>query len=650
MPVPSMIEPVVAFLERFPPFLALDRSTLGALANAVEIRYLAANEIVFREGEPAPPGFYVVKKGWIVLSRASAAGQDELVDHCDEGDVFGLRALLRDRRYSATARAEEDSLVFVVPWPAFEALLQTHPQLALYLAAGFAADRPRRVGPLLAATSAARTKLVAHPRSGPSTWEDAPIVPIRDVLTCAPTTSVREAAERMRARRVGSMVVVDAARRPVGIVTNTDLRDRVVALARDAGSISIADIMTRPVVCLKEPQTTASLIATAMHQRLRHFCFTEGGTAASPVTGVLSEHDIVTTHGRHPTALQSRITRTRDPDALRTLRDRADEVLQTYLEQHAGMPLLCAIASGINDALLRSALAHAAETLRRDGFERPPESFCWLSLGSEGREEQLLRTDLDNAIVYDDPPEARAAEVARYYLALGERTIEVLVHAGFERCKGNIMASNPELTLPLAAWKRKFAKLVRAPEPRALMEASIHFDFRPVEGAFELADALKRHIFAEIDAEPLFMAFLAKNALLNPPPLTFFRNFILESSGERNDVFDIKARAMMPLVDASRVLAYDLRLPYYGTTMGRFERIGEAEPGLAELCSEAAMAYAILLRTRAEEGFRTQTSGRYVEIDRLNKLERQSLRNVFSVVQELQRRLSVRFPTDQIPG
>lgn len=648
VPVPSMLEPIVAFFERFPPFHALDRPTLTSLANVVDIRYFAASEVVFREGESAPPGFYVVKKGWIALHRQGDAGEEELVEHCDEGDVFGLRALLRGRRYSATARAEEDSLVFVVPWHAFEALLLTHPQLSLYLAAGFAAERPRRAGPLLAATTAAQSGLRHRP--GWRVLDDPPIAPVRDVLTCAPGTSIRAAAERMRDRRVGSIIIVDEVRRPLGIVTDTDLRDRVVSRGLDVESSTIADVMTSPVSCLKEPQTTASLVATAMQRRLRHFCFTESGTPASAVTGVLSEHDIVTTHGRHPTALQSRIARSRDPDELRGLRDLADGVLQAYLEQHAGMPLLCAIASGINDALVRSALAVAAEDLRRRGWERPAEPFCWLSLGSEGREEQLLRTDLDNAIVYADPPESRAASVARDYLAWAERTIEVLVHAGFERCKGNIMASNPELTLCVGDWKRKFAKLVRAPDSRALLEASIYFDFRPVEGAFELADALKRHIFAEIDAEPLFLAFLAKNALQNPPPLSFFRGFVLESSGERKNTFDIKARAMMPLVDGSRVLAYDLRLPYYGTTVGRFERIGAAEPDLAELCSEAAMAYSILLRARTEEGFRTASSGRYVDIQQLNKLERQSLRNAFSVVGELQRRLSMRYSTDQIRG
>lgn len=646
MPAPNMLEPIVAFLGRFPPFHRLDHAVLTTLSQEIVIRYFKADEVVFAEHDEASAEFYLVRKGLVALHFAGL-GRDELIDYCDEGDIFGLRALLRDAPYSATARTKEDSLIYVVPWDAFRGLMQAHPEVSLYLAAGFAADRPEAAR-LLAATTQAQRGLSEPAALAVFNVEDQPMTPVRDVLTCGPEASIQGAAQRMRERRVGSIVIVDPQHRPLGIVTDTDLRDRVVSKALDASATPVSAVMSSPVCCLKEPQTVSDLISLVMQRGLHHFCFTESGTASSAVTGVLSEHDVVTAHGNHPLALRERIARTRDPDTLLALRDQADLMAQAYLAQHAGIPLLCAVLSGINDALIRSAIAHAREQLHRDGFTAPEEPFCWLSFGSEGREEQLLRTDLDNAIVYADPPEARAAAVGHYYLELGKRTIAVLVHAGFKPCEGNIMASNPELTLPLHAWTRKFAKLIRTPEPRALMEASIYFDLRPVEGAFDLADALKSHIFAEIDAEPMFLGFLAKNALQNPPPLSFFRGFVLERSGQQAKTFDIKARAMMPLVDGSRVLAYDARLPYYGTTMGRFHCIAEAIPELAPLCSEAAMAYAILLRIRTQEGFRTGTSGRYVDIERLNKLQRQSLRNTFSVVGELQSRLTSRYRTDFI--
>lgn len=639
-----MTEPVTQFLSRFPPFNRLGDETLSELSGQARIRYVDVDETVFVQGDPAPPEFYVVKKGLIALQR-KVDSDSELLDFCDDGDVFGVRALLSTSPYSATATAREDSLLYVIPWPAFEALLKSNPQVAMYLAAGFAAELPKVRDTLLAATEEARRHLSSDIVIG----DDAnfrPLEPTRNVLTCPPEATVQEAARRMKTRRVGSIIVTDESRRPLGILTDTDFRDKVVSESLDAASTPVSKVMTSPVFCVQDPQTISELVGLVMQKGLHHFCFTEDGTPSSPVIGVVSEHDLITAQGNHPTVLREKIAASRDLDNLRGLRDRAERLVRNYLEQEASMPFICSVISGINDALIQSAVAIAQRDLEAEGRVAPPERFCWMSFGSEGREEQLLRTDLDNAIVFEDPPEKRSPEAHAYFLALGEKAIDVLVHAGFARCPGNIMASNPELTLNLSAWKRKFSKLVRTPEPKALMYASIFFDLRPVVGDFSLTAALIDHIFAEIDQEPRFLTFLAHNAQKNPPPLSFFRGFVLERSGAHEDTFDIKARAMMPIADAARVLAYDLRIRYHGSTPGRFEQIKEREPKLEALAGEASMAYEMLMRIRAQEGFRTNTSGRYVDIDKLNKLERQSLRNTFTVVEDLQRKLASRYRTE----
>ncbi len=645
---PTMTEPVAQFLRRFPPFNRIDEATIADLAGHIRIRYVEQGELIFAQGAEPPDAFYVVNKGLVALHRGDTAA-GELLDLCDDGDLFGVRALLAGGPYSATAEAREDSLLYVVPWSTFKRLLEHYPQVSLFLAAGFASELPKVRDQLLAATTEARRSLSMDLE--PHEDDDAdvrPIDPIRSVLTCPPTSTIQQAAQKMAARRVGSIIVTDERRHPVGIMTDTDLRDKVVARAIDAAKSPIADVMTSPVTCVMEPQTVTQLVGLVMQRGLHHFCFTEDGTTNSPVVGVLSEHDLITAHGNHPTVLRQKIARTQDPDQLLKLRDKAERLVQQYLEQEASMGFICSVISGINDALIRSAITHAQSALHEEGHPAPQEGFCWLSFGSEGREEQLLRTDLDNAIVYEDPPEDRAKAVQAYYLALGTKAIEVLVHAGFSRCPGNIMASNPELNLPLSAWKSKFSKLIRAPEPMALMYASIFFDLRAVDGHDSLADELVRHILEEIAAEPMFLTFLAKNAQNNPPPLSFFRGFVLERSGDHADTFDIKARAMMPITDAARVLAYDLKINFQGSTSGRYERIAQVEPSLAQLSAEAAMAYDILMRIRAEEGFRNGNSGRYVNIKRLNKLERQSLRNTFSVVEDLQRKLASRYRTEML--
>jgi CBS domain-containing protein len=268
-----------------------------------------------------------------------------------------------------------------------------------------------------------------------------------------------------------------------------------------------------------------------------------------------------------------------------------------------------------------------------------------MALGSEGREEQLLRTDQDNAIMYANPGDDEGV-AERFFLDLGERVVDVLVEAGFERCPGEVMASNPKWNQSVDDWKRCFTEWIREPENVAVMHSNIFFDFRPVYGEQGLAAELKNHIFEHVDANRLFLGFMARNAVLNPPPLSFFRNVVVERSGEHRDTFDIKARAMTPLADAARILVYDYKINIYGSTAERWQAIADTNENLARLAGEAAMAYEILMRIRAIEGLTRGTSGRYVHIKELNKLERQTLRNTFSVVKDVQLMLTSRYRTD----
>jgi CBS domain-containing protein len=612
---------------------------LTKLASEVRVRYFEVGETVFEEGESARDWFFVVKKGCIALRRR-AVGDDLLVDLTDQGDMFGIRALLGTGRYSATARAQEDSLVYEIPWTPFRGLMDRCPPVALYLAAGFAAELPQIRDELMKATRDAHRSWSV---TGITEDADQLVEPTRDVLVCGASSTVREAAQRMHARSVGSIVVADEARRPIGLLTDTDLRG-IVAKGIDAGATRIDQVMSRPVRTVAEPQTVAALMELVMQTGLHHFIFTEDGSAESALTGIASEHDLITSHGLHPTVLRQRMARTRDPEELRKVRVRVETMLAQALEHGAKVGFLASLMAGIGDALVRSAIRIAEAELEHAGRPAPGVPYAFLAFGSEGRMEQLLRTDLDQAIVYGDPPPGQEARVSEYYLALGTRVTDILVQVGFERCRGGVMASNPELTRPMSAWKASFDKWIRTPEPKALMLANIFFDLRPLEGDRALADQLVEHIRAAIRAERAFLPFLAHSALQNPAPLSFFRGFVVEKSGSHADGFDLKARAMMPLADAARVLTYDLELDPRGvSTSARFRRVGAAAPELARLADEGAMAYEILMRVRTQEGLRTGTSGRYIDISRLNKLERRTLRNTFAVIEDMQRMLSMRY-------
>jgi len=635
----SMILTVATRLARHAPFDRLDPELLKRVARSIRIRYLEPDEIVFEGGHKPKPEFYVVVKGEIAITQ-DIDGEQVLIDVCDGGDTFGVRALLADRAYLATAQAKEDTLLYVLPKEQLDELLRDEPRVALFFAAGFAADLPqvRDVNRLVAVREARR-----HDKQTSSSDDTRRVDPVRDVLTCEPGTTIRQGAAMMGERNVGSILIVDEGRRPIGIVTDSDLRSKVVACGTDV-TAPISDIMSAPVLTIDDQATLSSMIATVMRKHLHHFAVTEDGTPETAVVGIVSEHDILKTQGSHPTVILSELGRSKTKQRLRALRDQAEDLLRQYLQDEVGMGFLSNMISEINDTLIRRAIRLSLDEMADRGSE-PPVPFCWLALGSEGREEQLLRTDQDNAILYADPGDDDGA-ASRFFLELGERVVDVLVEAGFERCPGDVMASNPKWNQSLDAWKRCFSEWIREPENIAVMHTNIFFDFRPVWGDTALAAELKRHIFGRIEDNRLFLAFQARNAVRNPPPLSFFRNMVVERSGEHRDAFDIKARAMTPLADAARVLIYDFGIEVYGSTAERWQAIAESNENLARLAGEAAMAYEILMRIRAIEGLTRGSSGRYVHIKELNKLERQTLRNTFSVVKDVQLMLTSRYRID----
>jgi len=651
--VPELDPSAQSALRRHPPFDRIGDEAADALV-AAGLRRLDVDvgELVFRQGGSVgdPAVFYVVESGAVALVRARPGDEEgvdgTLVDVCDDGDVFGIRPLLAGSRvYSASARAEEPSALLAVPFDAFAELLRGDANLALFFAAGFAAELPeRRDQAMLGRSDEARRSLAPSDLglAGVHDLDPRPVEPTRDVLAVSPTATVAEAARAMRQRSVGSVVVADGARRPVGILTDTDIRNRVVAADRDPGTTAVRDVMSAPVQTVEDGLTTDELVAHMLTRGQHHLCVTEDGTPATPLTGVITERDVLDAQGSAPTGLAHAVGRAGDGQRLRVLRDRAEGLVAAYLDGGMSVAFVRRVLSAIDDALVRRAVELALAAM-----DRPtPGPFCWLTLGSGGRQEQLLRSDQDNALLYADPSAGDGDGVSAFYLDLARRVVDLLVAAGFAPCPGDVMASNPRWNRPLGGWRETFAHWIRAPNPQALLKATIFFDLRPVAGDASLAGELWTTVRSEIRRQETFLTRLAQLALSNPPPLGFFRQLLLERSGDHQDTFDLKARALAPLADAARVLALELLDRPWGSTAGRFEAVAGCLPSHAELAAEAGTAYDILLRYRAQAGLRRGDSGRYLDIDRLSKLDRRTLRNTFAVVDDVQRLLRTRYRTD----
>ncbi len=631
---------VCDFLKDIEPFSYLDRAVLLQVAARVEVRYQPPGTVVFRPGEPPRDRFYVVKEGTIELFSEDQSGEELLVERCGEGELFGIRPLLADDNYVFVARAAEESLLYAVNSEGFRDLIGNYPRVLQYLLASMAGST-RYARAYRAAT--AKSTAPAPDEVTPDLQALQFVQQSREPIVCQPEQTIIDAAKAMTEAEVGSIVVVDEAQHPVGIVTDRDLR-RSVATALVSRQSPVSAIMSSPVVCIGERATIADVQIAMLRSGYHHLVQTADGTDRSAVTGVISEHDVLLAQGNHPAVLIQEIGRAKSPRYLRELRDRAEAILAGLLDKEVAISYITAVMTQINDAIIRKSMKLALARMQADGHGNPPALFDWLALGSQGRGEQLLRTDQDNALIFEDVPEEHYNAVKAYFLQLADYVTEYLNTAGYSYCDGNMMASNPKWCLSVAKWKAQFSRWMHDNTAEHLLNTSIFFDYRGVWGNGSLPDKLTAHIFAEMEGHSTrFQASLARAALQNPSPLTFFRNFVVERSGEHKDQFDLKARAMRPLTDAARILILSARKGNINNTFLRYEALAKLEPQNAQLYQDAAEAYEVLIRLRAVLGLKRGDSGRFVAPSELTRVQRLLLRNSFAPVREIQQLLELRF-------
>lgn len=627
------------FLKNFQPFNLLDREVLMQVAANVVVKYYEPGQVLFeQDGEPGE-FFFVLREGAVQLFQTEN-GVEILADECGEGDMFGMRPLLAGQNYAFSGKAEEESLIYAIPISVFKPILQENPKVAWYLAKHLARDAGRTFANLHKGRLFLEQDKYLDGQF--RLVEIQSLETSKKPVTCPPETTIQQAAIVMTEQRVSSIIIVDEAERPVGIVTDLDLRSKVVT-GKFAVTQPISALMSRPVITVGTQVTVADVQIEMMRSHIHHLCVTEDGTPHSRVMGVLSEHDLLVIQGNNPAILVREILRSNTAAELRKVRERTERLLEKYIYQEVSISYICNIMSEVNDTLVRRAIDLSIEEMAAAGQPSPNIPFAWLTLGSGGRQEQLLRTDQDNALVFADVPVEAQAAAEQYFLALAEKVTWILHEVGFDYCPGKMMASNPLWCKSLTDWKRQFADWILTPDPQHVRYCTIFIDYRPVFGDEALAELLTQHIFGVVDQNPGFLSHMAKSAVENPPPLSFFRNFVVEASGEHKDNFDIKKRAMLPLADAARVLILEAKVGKINNTFQRFEKLAELEEQNRELFEAAADAYEILIRYRTLQGLKNKNSGRYFKPGELSKMERLNLRNTFQPVGELISLLTTRF-------
>ncbi len=460
------------------------------------------------------------------------------------------------------------------------------------------------------------------------------------VKTIERSRSIREAAMKMSEERIGSLIVV-AENNPIGIVTKTDLAYRALAQGKDPG-VSVVDVMSPGIISIQQDQPIFDGLMLMLHYKITHLLIKDG----EKDVGVVSEHDWLTFQERHPASLLKTIRKAKTIEALAGLRYRSLEMIKDIFEEEGNAESFTQICTKINDYITETIIENALIEMTAEGKGAPPTEFTWIAMGSKGRCEQTTSTDQDNGLIFENVPDSQLPETKKWFLELAEKVIFGLEVCGFPRCKGNVMAVNPELCLSIEGWQQLFSRIIATPDKKALLNASVYFDFRALFGKKELADDLWRALLKKIQGNHAFLRFFAEMMITaGRPPINDWLWQLRALLAFSSPSLDIKIQALAPLVMSIRILSLSCGTPVTHT-LDRLKIIEEhklLKPKMTEAIKET---YDFLMLVRIRNDFSKpdgQVGDNTLFLKDLNPLQRRFLKDSLKSVHELQYIVSSQF-------
>ena len=451
----------------------------------------------------------------------------------------------------------------------------------------------------------------------------------KPAVTCREGASARDAVELMHEHGVGSVVVVDAGGRPVGIFTTRDMV-KASALGEDARAVS--ELMTPAPVTMPDHAMAyeAALAMTSMG--IRHIVVVDDRGLA----GVVSERDLFSLQRLGLAEITTELRLAGTVELLASIAAEIRRLARNLVDEGVAAEQLTHFVSVLNDRLCQRILEIERKRHAWDAI-----SWCWLAFGSEGRLEQTFSTDQDNGIVFVPHDGATPDAVRERLLPFAQGVNEALDACGFPLCKGLVMASNPRMCLSLDEWKARVHGWIDTPNPNDLLNAAIFFDLRPLYGDVGLATELLAWIHERTRAHPAFLRLLAENALESRPPLGRLRDFSTTRAGGR--ALNLKLNGARPFIDAARIYALAHGLPQTNTAerlRAARSRIGMGEAEASALADAffAVQALRLRIQARLEPGAQGANE---IDPDRLNSMERAVLKEAFRQARELQNRLAL---------
>ncbi|TCK03409.1 putative nucleotidyltransferase substrate binding domain-containing protein [Phorcysia thermohydrogeniphila] len=602
-----MLEPV-KLLKTIEPFKELPEKEINFLAKNTLADYVKRDTEILKEGEQVDY-LYIIVKGSCTVKKG-----DKVVDVLEKGDFFGDTEIIFEEPSRFTVKAAENSILYMISRKAFKEVLKSYPEFREF----FTKTTIERL-------SEGYRKIL------PGAEDTVSLLPVKEMklspaIFCEREENVKSVAEKMVEAGTSCCLVKG---KETGIITDMDLKTKVVAKGLSPLSVKAEEIATYPVMTVESNDFVFEAIVKMVNSGVKRLPVVENGK----IIGILEDRTIFIQQTKNFVFLAREIEAERDVKNLKRLFISVEEAIEALFKSGKDIVILQRYISEINDKFIRKAVDLAIEKVGE-----PEGEFDFLALGSEGRREQTIKTDIDNAIVY------RETKGREYFLKLGEAITEILLEIGFPECPGKVMVSNPEWVKSLDEWKYTLEEWFSRPNAGNILKASIFLDFRAVYGNGKLSEELRDFLNRLAKNYRNFLVAMAQKVLETEPPINIFHRFVLEKSGEHKGELDLKRGGIFPITQGARILSLEKGLKETNTVR-RIELLKDSIG--KDFCSELIEAFKFLqtlrLKSQLDKIKRGRTPDNYVNPQKLTKFERDLLKDAFKVISKFQEMLGVHF-------
>ena len=520
------------FLSHYPPFKALPEDVILNIARNIEITYFTEGKQVFGLDEQIHD-LFMVRAGAIEIYRRSG----ELYNRLDKGALFGQMGLLTNNKVKFPAKAIDDSLVYCIPHTIFQELYDNYESFADFVEV----DDNSRLR---------QAVMESNTQNDLSTSKVTSLLS-RDVAYVEMHQSIRFAAQEMQDKSMSALLVFDpelvsAEDSPnpvVGIITDRDLCTRVLAAGIDSDN-DVSSVMTTEVISLDHNAYIYEAMMLMLRNQVHHLPILKN---KKPI-GVVTTADIVHYESQNTLLLVNSISAQQSISELREVSLQIKESFVRLVNEDANSHMIGTAMSVIGRSIKQRIIELTEERLGA-----APIPYCFIALGSMGRDEQTIVTDQDNAIILDDSYDEKAH--GEYFNRFSALVCSALDECGYAYCTGDIMASNPQWRMKRSEWEACFANWIDEPNPQALLNASIFFDIDGVYGRVKWAEQLSNFVMRRAKKKYPLSCLSCSKRINRTPPLGFFKDFVMEKDGRHNNSINIKRRGTAPLVDLIRIHA-----------------------------------------------------------------------------------------------